>query len=215
MLQHYLKIAYRNLNRNKFFTLINIFGLSVGMGVCLLIYQYVHFELSYDQFHSNSPNIYRLTQTTFRNGENLGEGVFTTLGLGPAGKESIPEIMDFGRVHDLDIDLVISNPEKNEPHLENNLWYVDSSFMKIFDFPLKYGNRQSAFSEKYSIVITEEIALKYFGHINPIGKAIKVSGGVLSGVYKVTGVMNSLPANSHLQFDFLLPLAHLLENYGQ
>lgn len=215
MLNHYLKIAYRNLSRNKIYTLINILGLAVGMGVCLLIYQYVHFEMSYDQFHSNAQNTYRLTQTTFRNGEDLGKGVFTTFGLGPGGKETIPEIIDFVRVHDLDIDLVVTNQGKNEPYLEDNLWYVDSTFLKIFDFPLKYGDRGSAFSEKYSIVITEQMALKYFGDSNPLGKALKVSGGVLSGEFIVTGVLNPLPANSHLQFDFLLPIALLLENYGQ
>lgn len=215
MLYHYLKIAYRNLSRNPIFTLINILGLAVGMGVCLLIYQYVHFEKSYDQFHNNAQNTYRLTQTTFRNGESLGEGVFTTFGLGPQGKETIPEIKDYSRVHDLEIDLVVSNPEKNDPHLEGNIWFVDSTFLNLFDFPLKFGNQVSTFREKYSIVITEEMAAKYFGDSNPIGKVIKVSGGVLSGDFKVTGVLNSLPANSHLQFDFLFSLSHILENYGQ
>lgn len=215
MFYHYLKIAFRNLWRNSFFSFITILGLAVGMGVCLLIYQYVYFETSFDQFHHNAQNTYRLTQTTFRNGENLGEEVFTTFGLGPQGKETVPEIKDFVRVHDLEIDLVVSNPTKNEPHLEGNLWFVDSTFLNLFDFPLKYGDQKSAFQEKYSMVITEEMAVKYFGDSNPLGQAIKVSGGVLSGDFKVTGVLSSLPANSHLQFDFLLPLPHILENYGQ
>ena len=215
MLYHYLKIAYRNLSRNPIIAFINILGLAVGMGVCLLIYQYVQFETSFDHFHSNAENTYRITQTTFRNGVNLGEGVFTTYGLGPQGKETIPEIKDFTRVHDLEIDLVVSNPAKNEPHLEGNLWFVDSTFLSLFDFQLKYGDRELAFKEKYSMVITEEMAAKYFGDRNPIGQSIKVSGGVLSGDFKVSGVLNSLPANSHLQFDFLLPLPHILENYGQ
>ncbi len=215
MLYHYLKIAFRNLSRNKLFTLINILGLAVGMGICLLIFQYVHFETSFDQFHSNAQRTYRITQTTYRNGENLGEAVFTTFGLGPQAEETIPEIRDFVRVHDLDIDLVVSNPSKNEPYLEDNLWCVDNTFLDVFDFPLKYGDREAAFGQKYSIVITEEVATKYFGNSNPIGKAIKVSGGVLSGDFTVTAVLNSLPSNSHLQFDFLLPLAHILENYGQ
>ncbi|MEX2595036.1 MAG: ABC transporter permease [Anditalea sp.] len=215
MIRHYFKIAIRNLSRNKIFSLINILGLAVGMGVCLLIYQYVHFEMSYDQFHPNAQNTYRLTQTTFRNGEDLGTGVFTTYGLGARGKETIPEIEEFVRVHHLDISLVVMNPGKNEPFQEDNLWYVDSTFLHMFDFPLKYGDRESAFSEKYSVVITEQMALKYFGDSNPLGKALKVSGGVLSGDFIVTGVLNALPENSHLQFDFLLPIAFLLENYGQ
>lgn len=215
MLNHYLKIAWRNLFRNKIFAIINVLGLAMGMGACLLIYQYVHFEMSYDQFFGNAQNIYRLTQTTFRGGENLGKGVFTTFGLGPSGKEIIPEIKDYARVHDLDIDLVVSNTEENESYLEDNLWYVDSTFLKIFDFPLKYGDRKSAFIDKYSVVITEEMALKFFGDTNPIGKGLKVSGGALSGNFIISGVLNQLPANSHLQFDYLLPIAHLLENLGQ
>jgi putative ABC transport system permease protein len=215
VIKHYFKIAIRNLAKNKIFSFINILGLAVGMGVCLLIYQYVYFEMSYYRFHSNAQNTYRLTQTTVRSGEDLGKVVFTTFGLGPRGKETIPEIRDFARVHDLDIDLVVTNVGKNEPYLEDNLWYVDSTFLKIFDFPLIRGDRESAFSEKYSMVITEEVALKYFGDSNPMGKALKVSGGVLSGDFIVTGVLKSLPANSHLQFDFLLPIEHLLENYGQ
>jgi len=215
MFRHYLMISWRNLFRNKVFALINILGLSVGMGVCLLIYQYVHFEMSYDQFFGNAQNTYRLTQTTFRSGEDLGKGVFTTFGLGPSGKETIPEVKDYARVHDLEIDLVVSNIAENESYLEENLWYVDSTFLKVRDFPLKYGDRESAFIDKYSVVITEEMALKYFGDTNPIGKGLKVSGGVLSGNFSITGVLEQLPANSHLQFDFLLPLANLLENYGQ
>lgn len=86
MLYHYIKIAIRNLARNKVFTLINILGLAVGMGVCLLIYQYVYFEKSYDSFHNDADNIYRLTQTIYQNGENLGTSAFTTYGLGRKGK---------------------------------------------------------------------------------------------------------------------------------
>src|SRR5690606_26381248 len=89
MLKHYLKIAIRNLARNKVFTLVNILGLAVGMGVCLLIYQYVRFEKSFDSFHSEGENIYRLIQTIHTNGENLGTSAFTTYGLGAEGKKQI------------------------------------------------------------------------------------------------------------------------------
>ena len=215
MLRHYLKIAIRNLSRNKTFSLINILGLAVGMGVCLLIYQYVHFEMSYDQFHPNAQNTYRLTQTTYRNGEDLGTGVFTTYGLGARGKETIPEINDFVRVNNFDIGLVVINPEEQISHQENRMWYVDSNFLQMFDFPLKYGDKMSAFTEKYSLVITEQTSLKYFGDTNPVGKVLRLSGGVLSGDFMVTGVLESLPENSHIQFDFLLPLKFLVENYGQ
>lgn len=89
MLKHYLKIAVRNLSRNKVFSFINILGLAVGMGVCLLIFQYIHFELSYDKFHSNAQNIYRVTTSEFLNGEPIGKEVFTPFGLGVEAKESV------------------------------------------------------------------------------------------------------------------------------
>ncbi len=94
MFRHYFTIAHRNLSRNKVSSLINILGLPIGMGVCLLIYQYIHFELSYDTFHTNAQNIYRITQTEIRNGQDLGTEVFTTYGLGVKAKEEIPEIID-------------------------------------------------------------------------------------------------------------------------
>jgi putative ABC transport system permease protein len=189
--------------------------MAVGMGVCLLIYQYVHFEMSYDQFHPNAQNTYRLTQTTYRNGEDRGTGVFTTYGLGARGKETIPEINDFVRVNNFDLGLVVINPEEQISHQENRMWYVDSNFLRMFDFPRKYGDKMSAFTEKYSLVITEQTSLKYFGDTNPVGKVLRLSGGVLSGDFMVTGVLESLPENSHIQFDFLLPLKFLVENYGQ
>lgn len=215
MLKHYLKIAYRNLLKNKIFSLINILGLAVGMGVCLLIFQYIHFELSYDQFHSNAQNTYRITQTAIRNGEVLGTGVDVTYALGPRGKETIPEIESFVRIRPEDVGLIVINAENDVRYQENKMWYVDSNFLKMFDFPLKYGNRELILDEKHNIVITEQTATKYFGDINPLGKRLRVSGGTLSGEFIVKGVLKTLPKNSHLQFDFLLPMDFLLENFRQ
>ncbi len=210
---HYIHISTRILLRQKFYSLINILGLAVGLGVCLLIYQYIHFELSYDQFHKKAENIYRLTQTTIRNGEQLGTGVYTTYALGPRSKETIPEIKEFVRVHPQEEGLILINSEKNVRHQEDKLWYVDSNFLLMFDFPLKYGDQKTILDDKHSIVITEPMAIKYFGYINPVGKLLRISGGTLSGDFIVTGVLNSLPVNSHLQFDFLLPMTFLLEHW--
>jgi putative ABC transport system permease protein len=213
MLRHYIKIATRKFFRDKIFSLINILGLAVGMGVCLLIYQYIHFELSYDQFHENPQNIYRITQTAIKNGEAIDKGVDVTYALGPRGKETIPEIEDFVRVHSEDFGLIVINSAKNKRYQEDNMWYVDSNFLQMFDFPLIYGDKESALAEKHNIVITEQIATKYFGDTNPQGKALRVSGGTLSGDFIVTGVLKTPPTNSHLQFDFLLPMDFLLDHY--
>ena len=213
MFRHYFRISTRMLLRHKFYTFINILGLAVGMGICLLIYQYIHFELSFDQFHANADHMYRLTQTTYRNGEDEGTGVYTTYALGPESKETIPGITDFVRVRTQAEGPVIINPENHKRFLENEIWYVDSSFLQMFDFPLRYGDRNTALDEKHSVVITEKMANKYFGDVNPIGKDLRVSLGGLSGDYIVTGVLEKLPVNSHLQFDFLLPMKFILETY--
>ena len=98
MLRSYFNISVRVLLRHKLYSAISILGLAVGMGVCLLIYQYIQFELSYDRFHPDAERTYRLTQATIRNGENLGKGVYTTYALGPRSQETIPEIQEFVRV---------------------------------------------------------------------------------------------------------------------
>ena len=212
MFRNYLKVAVRNLSGNKVFSLINMLGLAVGMGVCLLIYQYIYFELSYDKFHTNAENTYRVTQT-FTNREDLDTGVYTTYALGPRGKKTIPEIEAFVRIRPWEIEPVITNTENNEIHQEDKVWSVDKNFLQMFDFPLKFGDRKSALDDKHSVVITEQIATKYFGAANPLGKRLKVSLSITSGDFIVTGVLKKLPDNSHLQFDFLLPMAFLLESH--
>lgn len=215
MLKFNLKIALRNLLRNKVFSAINIFGLAVGMGVFLVIFQYIKVETSYDDFHHQPGNTYRITQTLTKNGESMGTSVFGTSGLGPVGKETIPEIKHFTRVHPFNLGMVITNPEKEDAYFEEKIWYVDSTFLSVFDFPLKYGDPEQILNEKYSIVVTEPLAEKYFGETDPIGKTLKINSGVLGGDFIVSGVLEQLPVNSHLQFDFLIPLPVLLENYGQ
>lgn len=213
MFRHYFTIAGRNLSRNKVSSLINILGLAVGMGVCLLIYQYIHFEMSYDAFHSNAKNIYRVTQKEIRNGEHLGTEVYTSYGLGVQGKEEIAEIIEAVRICPMKWALVISNIKKDEIHLEGDGLYADQSFFQLFDFPLKYGDPESVLKSKYNIVIGEQMATKYFGDENPIGKVLNSSGGTLSGDFIITGVLKKLPINSHLQFDFLLPLEFILDQW--
>ena len=214
MFKHYITVAFRNFFRNKIYSFINILGLAVGMGACILIYQYVHFEMSYDKFHTNAQNTYRVTQDVLRNGETIRTGVFTPHALGVASKITIPEIEQYLRVRPLNEGLVITNLDKDVVLLEDEIWYVDDNFLEVFDFPLKYGERKSALNGKYDIVITEQIATKYYGDINPIGKELKVTGGVFSGEFVVKAVLQDLPENSHLQFDFLMPMNFMLGQWG-
>ncbi|MEO9802774.1 MAG: FtsX-like permease family protein [Reichenbachiella sp.] len=213
MFRHYLKIALRNLSRNKVFSIINILGLAVGMGVCLLIYQYIHFELSYDDFHQNTENIYRLTREDRRGGEIIDRGVSVSELLGPVALESMPEIKKMVRVHDSFEELVFTTVDKSKVFQEARYWYVDSNFLDVFAYPVKYGDMETALSEPHHMIITAEVAERYFGDQNPVGNEIVVHGGRLSGTFSISAVLEQLPANSHFQFDFLMPMDFLTTHW--
>ncbi len=209
MLRNYLKVARRNFLADKVHSLVNIFSLAVGMGVCLLIYQYIHFELSYDKFHDNFQNTYRVIIEETRNGVERSDP-YTGYAVGVSAKQEIPEIEQYVRMHKY-FSTMVTNPANNKAFHEEglDLLFVDSTFFHVFDFPLKLGSKESVFAEKFNIVITETTAEKYFGSENPIGKMLKVSAKPSPGNYIVSGVLEELPINSNLKFEFLLPI----ENY--
>jgi putative ABC transport system permease protein len=214
MHKHYLIIAIRNLARTKIYSFINILSLAVGMGVCLVICQYIYFELSYDRFHINNKNIYRVI-TEESSGELNKTYPKTDYALGVSAVNEIPEITQYVRKERFNRGAIVTNPvNRNIFHEEvNDLLFVDKSFFQVFNFPLKQGNRETLFKDKYSIVITQNTARKYFGLDNPIGKTLIINGPPSPGNYTVTGVLEDLPLNSHMQFDFLMPMENYLE-YG-
>ena len=211
MYRSHFKIGRRNLLRNKWYSLVNIGGLAVGMGVCLVICQYIYFELSYDKFHDSFQNIYRVIVDETRNGVDQGSGPFTTYSLVEKAMDEIPEINDYVRFYASEYNGIVTNPETNDPFTEegNDLAFADQTFLKVFNFPLKLGNKETALNKLNSIVITEEMAHKYFGSEDPLGKTLKINGGSSTGTCTVTGVLEELPINSHLQFKFLRPLENL------
>ncbi|RKN77969.1 ABC transporter permease [Ulvibacterium marinum] len=214
MYGHYLIIAKRNLWRNKVYSAINIFGLATGMGICLLICQYVYFESGYDKFHRNFENIFRVLIHENRNGTDQGTSPYATYMFGEAAKDEIPEIEDFVRVLKANESAVVSHPRSGRPVNENasNFLFADESFLEVFDFPLKSGAKESALNGMGSIVITQKTSEKYFGSDDPIGSTLEINGGNLPGNYIVTGVLKELPLNSQFQFDFLLPLENFWKN---
>ncbi len=213
MYKHYLTISIRNLARSKVYSLISVLSLAMGMGVCLTIGQYIYFELSFDKFHDNDQNTYRIIQEINSNEKFIG-GVNVPFALGPAGKESIPEIKEYVRIETSNYTTIITNPEKNEffKELPHDIMYVDPSFFKVFNFPFKSGSKETVFKDKFSVLITEKTAQKYFGADNPIGKTLKLGGGYSLGDYIVSGVLKNPSINSHLQFEFLFPLESVLES---
>lgn len=216
MLKNYFTSAYRNLIRHKVFSILNIVGLAIGMAACLLILRYVSFELSYDGFHDNLSELNRIYFERYRSDEYQGRGIHTSYQLGPMLVGEVPEIQQFTRWHPRYGGGVVTyfKPEGGVTQFaEKGINYVDTSFLADFSFPLLQGNPKTALSAPKNIVLTESMVEKYFGQgVDPMGKILKVDGGWSRGDYQVTGVVKDVPANSHMEFDFLLPMSDVLAN---
>ncbi len=211
----YIKSAFRILLKNRAYSIINLLGLSVGMGVCLVIFQYTYLELSYDQFHTDHDQIYRviIEETNGAGHESYPNGI--GYGFAPAAMDEIPEITGYLRKERVNRVATVTNPDNKRVFYEevNDLLFADAGFFELFNFPLLRGNEKSVFNDSYSIVITEKTATKYFGDEDPIGKRLVISGPPSPGEYLVTGVLEDIPLNTHWQFDFLIPIKNYIE-YG-
>ncbi|HTH57833.1 MAG TPA: ABC transporter permease [Cyclobacteriaceae bacterium] len=199
MFKNYFKVALRNLTKHKFFSFINIFGLTVGITSCLLIFIYVTDELSFDKFHANASNIYRIGL----HGKIAGQEIFTTnscVPVGPAMKNEIPGIESMTRVDPVGRAGIVF---KNEDRIftEKEVIYADSNFFKFFDFKLIEGNRETLLNQPGSAVISSSLAKKYFDGA-AMGKTLIIGND--KKAYKVTGVAEECPTNSHLKFDAVL-----------
>lgn len=215
MLRNFLLIATRNLLKRKVYSFINIFGLALGMAVCLVILKYVDFELSYDNYHENAHTLYRVNSTWFQNGEDRGATIISGYALGPAMLTEVPGVKTHIRTHPMYGGAVITYERQNNPTIfhEENIQFVDSTFFQAFSYRSKEGNLQTALQNPNSIVITEKIAGKYFKpNEDPLGKVLKINGGWADGAYEVTAVIPNVPENSHFLFDIVLPMHNLLSN---
>ncbi|MBN2008253.1 ABC transporter permease [candidate division KSB1 bacterium] len=199
MFSNYLKIAVRNLFKNKLNSLINILGLAVGMACTILLLLWVQDELSYDRFHENSDNIFRINcKWKFQ-----AEPTATTAGLlAPAVKEMFPEVVKAGRMYLRPTMAFKYTPPDGNGQIkafnEDRYYLIDNDILEMFSFPFVKGNPKTALQN--GLVITESIAKKYFGDSDPIGKRFNVNNWFDA---TVTGVVKDVPANSHIQFDIL------------
>lgn len=209
MIANYLITAYRNLLKNKSFSLINIFGLAIGLAACLLITQFVVFELSYDRFNEKFDRIYRVTNDRFQNGKLIQHGTITYPTIGPAMAKDYPEIEEYTRLAPWG-DLNAKIGDKYFRGAERI--YVDERFFSIFSYKLLAGERHNILKEPFTVVLTEQTARKYFevkddNFDSIIGETI-YEGNDLQP-YKVVGVCENVPGNSHLYFDALTSYATL------
>ncbi|HVU58899.1 MAG TPA: ABC transporter permease [Puia sp.] len=210
MLRNYLLTAWRALNKNKGFSFINIFGLAIGMAVCLLILQYVNFELGFDQFNKNIGEIYRVANDRYQNGKLIQHGTITYSGIGKALQDDYPEVLDHIRVVN-EGRMIISYQDKRVG--ERRGMAIDDHFFSMFSYPLLAGDPATALKEPRSVVISQSSALSVFGDVKGdytrlIGKQFILDRD--STPYKVSGVMPDMPENSHLQFDLLISYSTLL-----
>jgi putative ABC transport system permease protein len=198
MLKNYLRIAFRNIRKNKGYSAINIAGLTVGIACALFILLWVQDELSFDRFHANAKTLYRVEQE-----QQGGQGSFhvyvTPYPMGPVLKAEIPEIKEAARVA-YPGDLLIRYGEN--AFFERRVWAADPSIFQMFTFPLTNGDPATALAGPGSLVISEDMARKYFGEADPMGKSITINN---SHAFTITGVMKNVPANSTLRFDMLVP----------
>lgn len=207
MFKSYIKISYRQLIKGKTFTVVNILSLSIGMAAALLIFEYTSYEKKFDSFHSNSKNIYRITTVWNKDYTPEDKRATTVAWSGPGVKESFSEIMDYTRFAPFNTftgDTWVSY--QNRKFAEENIFFADPGFLKIFSFPLISGDKNTALSDRFSIVLTEATAKRYFKNENPVGKMITINthGDFPQSEFKVTGIIGNPPVNSHLQFDFLV-----------
>lgn len=200
MFNNYLVIALRNLWKNKIFSFINVAGLSIGLACAMLIILYAKDEVSYDRFHQKNPNIYRIVNRWYNPDGSLSSSDGNTGDLqGPRFLAKIPEIKSFVRVQSESRDIRHKLDIQNYDQL-----LVDSNFFSIFSFPLLSGDPATCLQLPSSIVISEEMARKFFNTTDALGKSLEVKEGDQFIPYLVSGVSRKCPQNSSIKFDFLL-----------
>ncbi|MEJ1242230.1 ABC transporter permease [Chryseolinea sp. T2] len=209
MLTNYLKTAWRNLTRGNSFTAINIIGLSIGMTCCLIIFQYVTFESSFDDFHENKATLFRVLQGSARDNQPMEQlHGYTARALMPALQAGVPEIVSITRVHDEQA--IVTTPARpGEVFEESKALYADPDFFRMFSFPVISGDPLKGLSSG-NVFISEAAARKYFGNGRAEGQVLEIAGNIRKP-FTVAGVFKNPPANSHLQFDMLLPVDDLLK----
>jgi len=209
MFKNYLVISFRNIIKNKWFSMTNIIGLAVGMACFILILAYVQFEMSFDRFHEKADSIHLVIYQDSYMRSNVEEySAGTPELLAKALTDSIPEIVNATRImKPWTKKAVLQNNEKS--FYETGL-YADGNFLSIFSFPLIKGNKIESLASPNSIVISESAAKKLFGNEDPIGKTIEYKERHKQFNLHITGVLKNPPPNSHLQFDYLISVPTLI-----
>ncbi|RYY29246.1 MAG: ABC transporter permease [Chitinophagaceae bacterium] len=215
MLVHFFQIAWRNLLKRKFYSLINVTGLAIGMACCILIALYIQNELSYDQYHTKRDRIYRVPQTfrSVQQGETLKAAtpedyqVWGCAPVGPALQNDFPEIEKVVQFMS-PVSLLMQHGEKRIQ--QENILVMDSTAFDVFSWKMIHGDPRTALQAPNNIVLTKTVAQKFFNNDNPVGKVLRIDN---QENYTVTGVMEDVPANSQFSFNGLVSMA-TVRQYG-
>ena len=210
MLRNDFKLAWRNLLKNRFFSLINILGLATGLACFILITLYVTDELSYDRYNEKASRIYRVNSDIIFGTTELKLAVSSDP-MGATLKKDYPQVEEFARLYTSSGSKLIK--KGNVFINEGNVGHADSTFFRVFTVPAISGNTNTALNEPNTVVVTKSAALKYFGTTDVIGKTIETNdnNGTL---YKITAVVKDIPTNSHFHFDFIFSMDNVDYNFG-
>ncbi|MFC2164583.1 FtsX-like permease family protein [Acidobacteriota bacterium] len=212
MFKNYVKITLRNLVKHKGYSFINIAGLAFGIACTILILLWVKDELSFDRFHEKADRIYRIVFSTTDDGSPTNAN--GSFGVGPALKKDFSEVLETVRIRKMGQGVKRYIGYKDKKFYESRFFFAEPTIFKVFDFPLVKGDLTTALNEPNSIVLTEEMATKYFGNEDPIGKIIEsdpYNDGELI-LFRITGIAKNLAHNSHFHFDFLASYSSQKEN---
>lgn len=207
MLTIFLKSAYRSMLKNKSFSILNVSGLAIALVVCFFIFQYVHFERSYEQHNPNAANIYRVPLEYHNNSGSTYTEATNYPAVGPAMKQEFPEVISFARLIPADIMLATSTISRKKGETtqfsdnEKRVYFADPTVLKMFSIPLINGDSSTALNQMRGIVISASKAKKYFGSENPVNQTLFLNGNF---PVTVTGVFEDIPGNAHLKFDMLI-----------
>jgi len=199
MIKNYFSIGLRNLRKHLTYSIINIGGFSLGLATCILLIGWIAHEVSYDKFHERADQLYRVSLEYSFGGQTSKTSVSPTALL-PALQKNFPEIENGVRLFNPSSGRSYTVRYEEKLYAENKFHYADSTFFKIFTFPLLAGNPDKVLTDPNTVVVTTSTAQKYFGHENPIGKILEINR---DAHYTVTGVVQDPPSNSLIQFDFI------------
>ncbi len=206
MVTNNLKIGFRNMMKHKGFSLIHILGLVMGITSSLFILTYVDSELNVDQFHKNKQLVYRV-DTDIKAGDTFLPLAVASGAMGPAFRNEFPEVVDYLRMSRSWGPLLVKYEQ--QAYFESKVMYAEHTFFKLFDFELQQGSREKALEGPFKVVLSAELARKYFGEKSPLGEFLEIK----DRPYQVTGVLADKPLDSHLDFDMLLSFQSWINDF--